>query len=123
MKYIKHILSETIFLLPYLLMAVSFLSVIFDRIGWDFDKNFWCNLGGYSLFTNLIFVYVLTLNKSYCYPTRLLPVSMMLVSIYNIVASFFPERYAQYEKYYEAIILFVTLLIGSILCINKRLNK
>lgn len=123
MKYIKHILSESIFLLPYLLMAVSFLSVFCDWMGWNFDKNFWCNLGGYSIFTNIIFVYTLTLNKGYCYPTRLLPVSMCLVSIYNIVASFFPERYAEYEKYYEAIILLVTLLVGSILVINKRLNR
>jgi len=123
MKYIKHILSETIFLLPYLLMGVSFLSIIYDWIGLNFDKNFWCNLGGYSLFTNIIFVYVLTLNKSYCYTTRLLPISMTLVSVYNIIASFFPERYAEYEKYYEVIILSVTLLVGIILCINKKLNK
>lgn len=104
-------------------MAVSFLSVLFDWLGWNFDKNFWCNLGGYSLFTNIIFVYVLTLNKSYCYPTRMLPVSMCIVSVYNIVASFFPERYTQYEKYYEVIILSVTLCVGIILCINKRINK
>lgn len=123
MKYIKHILSETIFLLPYLLMGVSFLSIIYDWIGLNFDKNFWCNLGGYSLFTNIIFVYVLTLNKSYCYTTRLLPISMTLVSVYNIIASFFPERYAEYEKYYEVIILSVTLLVGIILCINKKINK
>lgn len=123
MKYIKHILSETIFLLPYLLMGVSFLSIIYDWIGLNFDKNFWCNLGGYSLFTNIIFVYVLTLNKSYCYTTRLLPISMTLVSVYNIIASFFPERYVEYEKYYEVIILSVTLLVGIILCINKKLNK
>ena len=123
MKYIKHILSETIYLLPYLLMAVSFLSVLYDWMGWNFDKNFWCNLGGYSLFTNLIFVYVLTLNKSYCYPTRLLPVSMTFISVYNIVASFFPERYTEYEKYYEVIILSVTLMVGIILCLNKRRNK
>jgi len=123
MKYIKHILSETIFLLPYLLMGVSFLSIIYDWIGLNFDKNFWCNLGGYSLFTNIIFVYVLTLNKSYCYTTRLLPISMTLVSVYNIITSFFPERYSEYEKYYEVIILSVTLLVGIILCINKKLNK
>lgn len=123
MKYVKHILSETIYLLPYLLMAVSFLSVIYDWFGCNFDKNFWCNLGGYSLFTNLLFVYVLTFNKKYCYTTRMLPISMCFVSVYNMVASFFPERYAEYEKYYEVIILSLTLLVGLILCINKRINR
>lgn len=123
MKYVKNTLSKSIFLLPYLLMVVSFLSVLYDWIGWDFDKNFWCNLGGYSIFTDLIFVYVLTLNKNYCYPTRFLPISMCIVSVYNIISSFFPERYTEYEKYYEAIILLVTLLVGSVLWINKRLNK
>jgi len=123
MKYIKHILSETIFLLPYLLMAVSFLSVLFGWIGWNFDKNFWCNLGGYSFFTNIMFVYILTLNKNYCFTTRALPVSMMFVSFVNMFASFFPGRFKMYEQFFEVIILSITLFVSLIVFLTKRTFK
>lgn len=123
MKYIKHILSETIFLLPYLLMAVSFLSVFYDWMGWYFDKNFWCNLGGYSIFTNILFIYVLTFNKKYCFTTRALPVSMTFVSFVNMFGSFFPERFKAYEQFFEVTILSITLFVSLIVFINKRLNK
>lgn len=123
MKYIKHILSETIFLLPYLLMAVSFLSVLFGWMHWNFDRNFWCNLGGYSLFTNIIFIYVLTLNNNYCLTTRALPVSMMFVSVVNMFASFFPDWFKVYEHFFEVIILSITLFVSLIVCITKRTFK
>lgn len=123
MKYLKHILSETIYLLPYLLMSVSFLSVMYDWFGWEFNRDFWCNLGGYSLFTNILFAYVLTLNKNYCWTTRALPVAMCFISMYNIIASCLPDLYNEYEKYYEVIILSVTLFTGIIIFINKKINK
>jgi len=123
MKYIKHILSETIYLLPYLLMAVSFLSVLFGYLGCNFDKNFWCNLGGYSVFTNILFIYVLTLNKNYCFTTRALPVSMTFVSFVNMFASFFPEWFKTYEQFFEVTILSITLFVSLIVFINKRLNR
>lgn len=122
MKYIKHILSETIFLLPYLLMAVSFLSVVYDWFGWNFDKNFWCNFGGYSFITDVLFVYVFTMNKNYCFTTRALPVSMLFVSLVNIVASFFPEWFKIYSQFFEVIVLTITLFVSLIVCLSKRVN-
>lgn len=122
-KYLKHILSETIFLLPYSLMATSFLFVILPKFGYELDSNFWRNFGGYSLSTNILFLYIFTFNKKYCFTTRLLPISTTIVSMYNMVASFLPENYMQYKSGFEIIILSVTLLVGVILCINKKLNK
>lgn len=122
MKYIKHILSETIYLLPYFLMTVSFFSVVFPWIGWNFDKNLWCNLGGYSLFTDIMFVYVITMNKNYCLPTRIIPISLTIVSLYNITSSFFPEYFSEYKTIFEIFVLSVTLAISSIVWINKKLN-
>lgn len=122
-KYLRHILSETIFLLPYSLMATSFLFVILPKFGYELDSNFWRNFGGYSLSTNILFLYVFTFNKKYCFTTRLLPISTTIVSMYNMVASFLPENYMQYKSGFEIIILSVTLLVGVILCINKKLNK
>lgn len=118
-KYIKHILSETIFLLPYFLMSVSFLSVIVPWLGWNFDKNFWCNSGGYSLATDILFLYVFTLNKNYCLPTRALPVSLTIVSLFNITASFFSEYFAEYKTMFEIFVLSVTLAVLFILWLMK----
>lgn len=122
-KYLKHILSETIFLLPYLLMATSFLFVLLPKFGYELDSNFWRNFGGYSLATNILFLYVFTFNKKYCFTTRLLPISTTIVSIYNMAASFLPEHYLQYKSGFEIIVFSVTLFVGVILCINKKLNK
>lgn len=122
-KYLKHILSETIFLLPYLLMATSFLFVILPKFGYQLDSNFWRNFGGYSLSTNILFLYVFTFNKKYCFTTRMLPISTTIVSIYNMSASFLPEYYMQYKTMFEILVLSVTLLVGTILCLNKKLNK
>lgn len=121
-KYLKHILSETIFLLPYLLMATSFLFVTFPKFGYALDSNFWRNFGGYSLSTNILFLYVFTFNKKYCFTTRLLPISTTIVSTYNMTATFLPENYMQYKSGFEIIVFSVTLLVGCILCINKKLN-
>lgn len=122
MKYIKHILSETIFLLPYFLMAVSFLSVIIPWLGFKFDGNFWCNLGGYSFFTDILFLYVFTFNTKYCFPTRMLPISLLIVSLYNMLSSFFPEYFLEYKTTFEIYVLSVTLSICLIIWINKKLN-
>lgn len=123
MKYIKHILSETIYLLPYLLMSVSFLSLVFEKLDYKFDLNLWCNLGGYSLFTNILFVYVITMNRNYCFTNRMLPVSMCFISVFNMVMSFFPEYYDAYSKMFELIVFSLTLFVGIILFINKLLNR
>lgn len=123
MKYIKHILSETIYLLPYFLMAVSFLSLVFEKLHLKFDLNLWCNLGGYSLFTSIMFVYVITMNRKYCFTNRMLPVSMCFISIFNMVMSFFPEYYDVYSQLFEIIVFSLTLFVGLILCITKRINR
>ena len=121
MKNIKHILSEIIFLLPYLHMAVSFLCVLYGWLGWNFDKNLWCNLGGYSLFTNILFIYVFTLNQKYCVPTRILPISMTFVSFVNMFASFFPNWFRVYEQFFEITILTITLFVSlAVMVIRKR---
>lgn len=121
-KYLKHILSETIFLLPYLLMATSFLFVILPKLGYQLDSNFWRNFGGYSLTTNILFLYIFTFNKKYCFTTRLLPISTAIVSLYNMSATFLPENYMQYKTGFEIIVFSVTLFVGIILFIHKKLN-
>lgn len=121
-KYLKHILSETIFLLPYLLMATSFLFVLLPKFGYELDSNFWRNFAGYSFTTNILFLYVFTFNKKYCFTTRLLPISTTIVSAYNMTATFLPENYMQYKTGFEIIVFSVTLLVGLVLCIKKKLN-
>lgn len=123
MKYIKHILSETIYLLPYFCMTVSFLAVILPYFGYVFDGNFWCNLGGYSIFTNIMFIYVISMNKKYCLPTRMLPISMLIISLFNIVMSFFPEHYDTYSLMFEIFTFSVTLAVCLIIWFSILLKN
>lgn len=122
-KYLKHILSETIFLLPYLLMATSFLFVTMPKFGYEMDGNFWRNFGGYFFSTDLLFLYVFTFNKKYCFTTRVLPIGCTLVSLFNMTASFLPDYYLQYKTIFEIIVFSVTLFISVIVFMNKRLNR
>lgn len=123
MKYIKHILSETIYLLPYFCMTVSFLAVILPYFRIPFDGNLWCNLGGYSIFTNVMFFYVITLNKKYCLPTRLLPIDMLIVSFFNIIMSFYPEHYDTYSQIFELFVFSVTLVTCFLLWLGKMMKQ
>lgn len=119
-SFIKYVLDKNLYLLPYLIMAVSFLFVIIPKLGYHVDRNFWSNLGGYSIFTNIVCIRAYYFDKNYCWLTRQLPLVMMFVTLVNILASFIPKKYNVYSDWYEVIIFSVTLFISLILWINKK---
>ena len=105
-------------------MVVSFLSIILPWVGFSFDFVTWGNGGGFSVATDILFVYVFYFNIKYCWLTRNLPFALLFINIVNIVShEFFPEKHELYSKWYEIIIFSVILFIAIILCINKRINK
>lgn len=122
-SYTEYFLDKTIYLLSYFLMGVSFLSIALPWFGFEFNIYTWGNFGGFSIITNILFIKVFYFNKKYCWLTRNLPFALMLISIINIICTFTPEQYKQYEKFYEVIIFSVILIIGIIICINKKLNS
>jgi hypothetical protein len=110
----RFFLKETIFLLPILLMGVSFLSIFFDL-------NFvvWGNIGGYSLITDVLFVYVFWYGK-YCLLTRLLPFGLIFSNLLNIYGFYYPKHY---NIMYE-IVIFSVILSGVLIYeLNKRIFK
>lgn len=124
MKYVEHFLSETIFLIPYMLMAVSFLSVIMPYLGFDFNFVTWGNGGGFSLITDILFIRVFCFNKKYCWLTRKLPLSFIFINIGNILCNeFYPRYYELYGQLYEITIFSVTLFVFLIFLIEKSLKK
>lgn len=121
-SFLKYVLDKNLYLLPYFIMAVSFLFILMPLFGHEMDRNFWSNLGGYSILTNIVCVRHYYFDKNYCWLNRKLPVVMIFISLVNIFASFIPEKYNVYSDWYEIIIFSVTLLISLILYINKKLN-
>lgn len=121
--FIKHVLDKNIYLLPYFIMAVSFLFVLLPKFGYNVDRNFWSNLGGYSIFTNIICIRTYYFDKNYCKLTRYLPLIMIFISVLNISASFLPEKYNIYSELYEIIIFSVILFISFIVELNRRIKK
>lgn len=123
-RYIEHFLRQTVYLLPYLLMGVSFLSIIIPCLGYNFDYITWGNGGGFSIITDVMFITFLSFDKRYCKLTRILPFGLLFINIINIVShEFYPEQHEIYSKWYEVIIFSVILFIALILCITKRINK
>lgn len=121
--FIKYVLDKNLYLLPYLIMVVSFLFVIIPKFGYNVDHNFWGNLGGYSILTNIICVRAYYFDKNYCRLTRVLPLVMIFISIVNIIASFIPKKYNIYSDFYEVIIFSVILIISAIIYINKKIKR
>lgn len=115
----KYFLKQTIYLLPILLMGVSFLSVIIPWFGYDFNYVLWGNIGGFSLITDVLFFYVFYYGK-YCIFTRLFPVCLFLVNLVNIWG-FYNQKY--YNVWYEIAILSVTSTALLIYQLSKSLNK
>lgn len=124
LKYIQHFLTQTVHLLLYFMMGVSFLSIVIPWFGYEFSYVTWGNSGGFSIACCLICIERFSFNKRYCTLTRMLPISMIIINIFNILCNeFLPEHYELYGQIYEIIIFSVTLLIFAILTLEKMLKR
>lgn len=123
-KYIEHFLDQNIYLLPYSLMSVSFLSIILPYSGFNFDFVTWGNGGGFSLICDILFVKVFYFNKRYCWLTRKLPIAIIFINVGNILCNEFLKKYYElYGQLYEIAVFSVTLLIFTIITIEKKLKR
>lgn len=108
-------LKQYIFLLPIILLGVDFLAL------WmPIDFVFMGNLAGYSLITNILFIYVFTLGD-YCSFTRISPIGMMMLNVVNITGLYFPDKI--YHFWYTFTVLCVILSLTLILEISKRIKR
>jgi len=115
----KFLLKSTIYLLPIFLMGVSFLSIILPWFQINFDYTLWGNIGGDSVFTSILFIYIFYYGN-YCTLTKILPFGLLASNIVNIWGVFFPKYY---KPWYEIVIFSVILSSIVIYKIKKRLKK
>lgn len=119
---LKHLLDKTIYLLSYILMIVSFLYVLIPLfLNIELDRNRWSNFGGFSIITSILFIRVFYFGD-YCWITKNLPFALLFINIINIIATFFPDKFNVYSKWYEIIIFSVILVIGFFIYLNKKIK-
>jgi len=122
-KYIQHFLIQTVHLFMYIMVFVSFLSIIIPKLGFEFDYVSWGNGGGFSIACDLIFIERFYFNKRYCRLTRYLPFSFLFINLINIISNeFFHNYHELYSKWYEVTIFSLTLFIALIIGINNKLK-
>lgn len=115
----KFFLKQTIYLLPILLMAVSFLSVIVPWFGFNFDYTLWGNIGGFSLVTDVLFFYVFRYGN-YCAFTKYSPIALFMANLVNILGVIFPKYYhVWYEIVIFSLILTIILIYEMKILISK----
>lgn len=120
-RKIELFLHKTIHLLPIILIAASFLSVIVPWFGHEFNFIVWGNAAGFSIVTNIAFLYIFWFTKfKYCLFTKCTPFSLILVNLVNIWGFYNP---GPYNQWYEITILSVTLTPLLIYQLNKNLNR
>lgn len=116
---LKHLLYQTIWVIPIMLMVVSVFSIVFPWLGINFERTVWCNIGGFSLLTDVMFFYVFYYGK-YCIFTKLFPVCLFLVNLVNIWGYYYPNNYSEW---YEITVFGLSTSLLGIYQINKSLNK
>lgn len=108
----RFFLKQYIYLLPILLLGVDFLSLF---IGFNYTVV--GNIAGYSILTNLVFIYVFYYGN-YCWFTRLAPFGMIAINGVNIIGNYLSDKF--YNFWYIVTIFCVILTLTLILEISKR---
>jgi hypothetical protein len=107
-------LKQYIYLLPIILLVVDILSLFIDL-----NYTVVGNIAGYSIITNIIFIYVFYYGN-YCWFTRLAPFGMMAINLVNIIGNYLSDSF--YNFWYIITIFCVILTLTLILEFSKRLK-
>lgn len=116
-KYITHFIKETIFLVPVILLVVSFVSAFlsYNNYGYVILGN----VSGYSLIVDYALIGVFTINKKYCYLTRLAPIGLVALNTIDIIG--FYCNFNFYNFWYVVITSFIVFLLSIIFYLNKKI--
>jgi len=100
-------------------MGVSLLSIIVTKLGFDFNYVLWGNIGGYSLVTNVLFIYIFY-SGNYCILTRLMSLGLLISNIVNIIGEFYPKYY---NIWYDLIICVIIISSWIVYELYKKFLK
>lgn len=109
----KHFLKQTIYLVPIILLVGTLLSLIID-----FDYVLLGNILGYSIVSNLLFVYHFYYGP-YCWLTRKAVIGLLIINIVDIIGVFID--YKIYSKIFEISICGIIITLALIFEIKKRM--
>jgi hypothetical protein len=110
----KFFLKQYIYLLPIFLFVADLLSLFID-----FNFVVMGNILGYSLITNIVFIYVFSYGN-YCWFTKLAPFGMIALNLLNIIGYYLVDK--SYIFWYVISIFCVILTLVLILEISKKIK-
>src|SRR6476620_11692786 len=108
-------MKRYIYLLPFILLAVTFVSAFID-----YNYVIVGNIAGYSIVTNIFFIYYFTFRKKFCTLTRLSPVGLLFINIFDIVGHLFCG-YDFYNFWYIVITTAIVLFLSFLFYIKNKL--
>jgi hypothetical protein len=82
------------------------------------DFTIWGNILGYSLLTNIVFIYVFIVsNRNYCWFTKLSVIALPLMNIICLFGNL--VNYETYGFWYEVIICAIVFFLSILLALKK----
>lgn len=109
----KKALSKYLNLIPPTMLLVTFISNFIEL-----DYTIWGNLVGYSLLTNVVFIYVfIVANRKYCWFTKLSVISLPLMNVICLLGT--TIKYDVYSFWYEVLICAIVFFLSIFLAIKN----
>jgi len=110
-------MKRYLYLLPITLLAVTFVSAFID-----YNYVIVGNISGYSIISNLLYVYYFTLSNKFCIFTRLSPIGLLFINIFDIVGYLFCG-YDFYNFWYIVITTSIVATLSLLFYIKNKLYK
>lgn len=109
----KRFLSKYLNIIPPIMLLATFVS---NFIQLDFVV--WGNILGYSLLTNVVFIYVFIIsNKNYCWFTKLSVIALPLMNVICLFGTVI--NYETYGFWYEVSICAIVFFLSILLALKK----
>jgi hypothetical protein len=114
-------MRKYIYLLPFILLAVAFVTAFVDESNFTYYIIVG-NTAGCSIVTNILFVYYFTFTKKFCILTRLSPVGLLFINLFDIIGHLFCG-YGFYNFWYIVITVSMVLFLSILFYIKNKLYK
>ncbi len=108
----KLFLKQTVFLVPIIMMAVTFMDCFLE-----YNYVIAGNMIGYSLLGNIVLFYHFYYGK-YCWFTKLSPIGLSVINVVDIIGNYVSDKF--YNYWYIITVFSVILTLSTIFEIKKR---
>lgn len=114
-KFNKQFIKSKLYWIPIIMLLFTFLSnfTLFNYVLIG-------NVLGYSILSNIILYFYFN-NKKYCWLTRNIPISLILINIIDIIGLYIPQII--YSQLYNIIVCSSVITLFIIFEIKNRIKK